>query len=71
MSQIARSIERFGFTNPVPVSEDGEIIAGHSRVEAAKSLGIRVVPTLALSHFSEIERRAYVLADNELVLNAR
>jgi DNA modification methylase len=68
--QIAHSIERFGFTNPVLVSDDGEIIAGHGRVEAAKSLGIKAVPTLALSHLSEAERRAYVLADNKLALNA-
>lgn len=70
IKQIAGSIERFGFTNPVLVSDDGEIIAGHGRVEAAKLLGIERVPTLALSHLSEVERRAYVLADNKLALNA-
>jgi len=70
VKQIAASIERFGFTNPVLVSDDGEIIAGHGRVEAAKLLGLRKVPTLALSHLSEAERRAYVLADNKLALNA-
>lgn len=70
IKQIARSIERFGFTNPVLVSDEGEIIAGHGRVEAAKLLGWRHVPTIALSHLSEAERRAYVLADNKLALNA-
>ena len=70
VTQIARSIERFGFTNPVLVSDEGEIIAGHGRVEAAKQLGWKKVPTLALSHLSETERRAYVLADNKLALNA-
>ena len=70
IKQIARSIERFGFTNPVLVSDDGEIIAGHGRVEAAKLLGRKSVPTLALSHLSATERRAYVLADNKLALNA-
>ena len=70
VKQIAASIERFGFTNPVLVSDDGEIIAGHGRVEAAKLLGWKAVPTLALSHLSETERRAYVLADNKLALNA-
>ncbi|MDC8755641.1 site-specific DNA-methyltransferase [Erythrobacter sp. sf7] len=70
IAQIARSIERFGFTNPVLVSDEGEIIAGHGRVEAAMTLGIKSVPTLALSHLSETERRAYVLADNKLALNA-
>ena len=68
--QIAASIERFGFTNPVLISDDGEIIAGHGRVEAAKLLGLETVPTLKLSHLSETERRAYVLADNKLALNA-
>jgi DNA modification methylase len=70
IKQIAASISRFGFTNPVLISDDGEIIAGHGRVEAAKSLGWKAVPTLALSHLSETERRAYVLADNKLALNA-
>lgn len=68
--QIADSIERFGFTNPVLVSDDGEIIAGHGRVAAAKLLGLPTVPTLRLSHLSPEERRAYVLADNKLALNA-
>ena len=70
IKQIAASIERFGFTNPVLVSDEGEIIAGHGRVEAAKLLGWQAVPTLALSHLSAAERRAYVLADNKLALNA-
>ena len=70
IKQIAASIERFGFTNPVLVSGDLEIIAGHGRLEAAKLLGWRRVPTLALSHLTEDERRAYVLADNKLALNA-
>ncbi len=70
IKQIAKSIERFGFTNPVLVSDDGEIMAGHGRVEAAKLLGWKSVPTLALSHLSDAERRAYVLADNKLALNA-
>ena len=68
--QIADSISRFGFTNPVLVSDDGEIIAGHGRVQAAKLLGLDSVPTLQLSHLNETERRAYVLADNKLALNA-
>lgn len=68
--QIADSIERFGFTNPVLISDDDEIIAGHGRVEAAKLLGLTTVPTLRLSHLTPEERRAYVLADNKLALNA-
>src|SRR3978361_748523 len=68
--QIADSIQRFGFTNPVLVSDDDEIMAGHGRVMAAKVLGLASVPTLKLSHLSAAERRAYVLADNKLALNA-
>lgn len=70
IQQIAASIERFGFTNPVLVGDDDEIIAGHGRVEAAKKLGLPTVPTLRLSHLSPEERRAYILADNKLALNA-
>jgi ParB-like chromosome segregation protein Spo0J len=68
--QIADSIERFGFTNPVLISDDGEIIAGHGRVEAAKLLGMKSVPTLRLTHLDAAQRRAYVIADNKLALNA-
>jgi hypothetical protein len=68
--QIADSIRRFGFTNPVLIGEDGEIIAGHGRVEAAKLLGLESVPTLRLAHLDAAQRRAYVLADNKLALNA-
>lgn len=68
--QIANSIERFGFTIPVLIGNDHTIIAGHGRVEAAKLLGLPSVPIIRLSHLSEAERRAYVLADNKLALNA-
>jgi DNA modification methylase len=68
--QIAESIQRFGFTNPVLIGEDGEIIAGHGRVEAAKLLGLESVPTVRLAHLDAAQRRAYVLADNKLALNA-
>jgi DNA modification methylase len=70
VGQIARSIQRFGFTNPVLVSDQNEIIAGHGRVEAAKLLGLAEVPTLRLSHLSAAERRAYVIADNRLAEKA-
>jgi DNA modification methylase len=70
IQQIAASIRQFGFTNPILISDDNEIIAGHGRVEAAKLLGIEQVPTARLSHLSEADRRAYVLADNKLALNA-
>ena len=68
--QIAASIKEFGFTNPVLISDDDEIIAGHGRVEAAKLLGWQTVPTIRLSHLNAAQRRAYVLADNKLALNA-
>ena len=66
LKQIARSIERFGFVNPVLISDDFEIIAGHGRVEAAKVLGLREVPTVRLSNLSPADRRAYVIGDNRL-----
>src|SRR5215216_819965 len=68
--QIAASIKEFGFTNPVLISDDDEIIAGHGRVEAAKLLGWQTVPTIRLSHLNAGQRRAFVLADNKLALNA-
>jgi DNA modification methylase len=70
ISQIARSIQRFGFNNPVLVDDSGQIIAGHGRVEAAKLLGLNEVPTLCLSHLSDADKRAYVLADNRLAEKA-
>src|ERR1700732_2221278 len=70
LRQIAASIQRFGFTNPVLISVAREIMCGHGRVVAAKLLGLESVPTLRLSHLNEAERRAYILADNKLALNA-
>jgi DNA modification methylase len=70
IKQIAASIERFGFTNPVLITDDGVIVAGHGRVAAAKLLGMETVPAARLSHLNEAERRAYVIADNKLALNA-
>lgn len=68
--QIEDSIKRFGFTNPVLIADDDTILAGHGRVVAAKNIGMKSVPTVRLSHLNEAERRAYVLADNKLALNA-
>jgi DNA modification methylase len=68
--QIADSIRQFGFTNPILIGDDGEILAGHGRVEAAKLLGLDSVPTVRLSHLSPAQRKAYVIADNKLALNA-
>jgi ParB-like chromosome segregation protein Spo0J len=66
--QVAKSIERFGFCNPILIDGPGTMIAGHGRVAAAKQLGISVVPTVRLSHLSEAAKRAYILADNRLAL---
>jgi ParB-like chromosome segregation protein Spo0J len=66
LRQIARSIEKFGFCNPVLIDNGNQIIAGHGRVEAAKLLGIDAVPTCRLSHLSEADKRAYILADNKI-----
>lgn len=68
--QIARSIETFGFTNPVLTDGNNGIIAGHGRVEAAKLLGLKEVPTLSIDHLSEAQIRAYILADNKIAENA-
>jgi DNA modification methylase len=70
IKQIARSIERFGFNNPVLVDDDDRIIAGHGRVEAAKLLNLKTIPTVRLSHLSETEKKAYILADNRLAEKA-
>lgn len=70
IAQLAASIEQFGFTNPILTDDEGRIVAGHGRVEAATRLGLELVPTIALSHLSEDQVRAYVIADNKLALNA-
>lgn len=68
--QIAQSIETFGFTNPVLIDQDNVILAGHGRVEAAKLLGLASVPCRRIEHMTAAEKRAYVIADNKLALNA-
>src|SRR3954447_2075142 len=68
--QIAGSIERFGFLNPVLIDGSNRIIAGHGRGAAAKKLWLRSVPSLRIDHLSDDERRAYVLADNRLAEKA-
>jgi hypothetical protein len=68
--QIADSMARFGVINPVVADEYGQIVAGHARVEAARLLGLRQVPVIRLSHLSETEIRAYMLADNKLAEKA-
>ena len=70
VAQIAASIKEFGFTNPVLIDEDGGIIAGHGRVLAARKLSMDEVPTIALEGLTKTQRKAYVIADNKLALNA-
>lgn len=70
IAQIASSIKEFGFTNPVLVDDEGGIIAGHGRVMAARKLNLKDVPTITLTDLTEIQKRAYIIADNKLALNA-
>jgi len=70
VAQIAGSIKEFGFNNPVLIDEDNGIIAGHGRVMAAQKLGLQAVPCIRLAHLSDTQRKAYVIADNRLALNA-
>ena len=70
VQQVASSIKEFGFTNPILIDEDGGIIAGHGRLMAAQLLGLDEVPTITLEGLTEAQRKAYVIADNKLALNA-
>lgn len=70
VNQIVESIKEFGFTNPILIDEAGGIIAGHGRLEAAQRLSLEEVPTITLEGLTEAQKRAYVIADNRLALNA-
>ena len=70
VNKIASSIKEFGFLNPVLIDKDNGIIAGHGRVMAAKKLGLKEVPVLQISHLSDTQKRAYIIADNRLALDA-
>jgi len=70
VAQIAASIAEFGWTNPILVGADGVVIAGHARLLAARKLGMSDVPVIVLNHLSDSQRRALVIADNRLALNA-
>ena len=70
VSQIVASIKEFGFTNPVLIDDEGLIIAGHGRVQAAQKLNLKTVPTICLDYLTEAQKKAYVIADNRLALNA-
>jgi hypothetical protein len=70
VAQIAGSIREFGFTNPVLIDGENGIIAGHGRVMAASKLGLAKVPCIRLAHLTDTQKRAYIIADNKLALNA-
>lgn len=70
VSQVAASINEFGFTNPVLIDDKGSIIAGHGRTQAAKKLGMSTVPAIEMIGLTEAQKKAYVIADNQLALNA-
>jgi len=70
VNQVASSIKEFGFTSPVLIDESGGIIAGHGRVMAAKKLNLQEVPCITLEGLTEAQRKAYIIADNQLPLNA-
>lgn len=70
VNQIASSIKEFGFTNPILIDADGGIIAGHGRVMAAKKLKLEELPCIVLDGLTEAQKKAYIIADNKLALNA-
>jgi hypothetical protein len=70
VAQIAASIKEFGWTNPILIDGDNGIIAGHGRLQAARKLGYKEVPTIELSGLSDGQKKAYIIADNKLALNA-
>ena len=70
VAQVAASIREFGFTNPVLIDGECGIIAGHGRVMAARKLGLADVPCIRLAHLTDAQKRAYIIADNKLALNA-
>src|SRR3984893_19154531 len=70
IGQVAASIREWGWTIPILVDESGGVIAGHARLLAAKKLGLPDVPVMVASGWSDAQKRAYVLADNKLALNA-
>jgi len=70
VKQIAASIKEFGFCNPILISSQNDIVAGHGRALAAELIGLKEVPTIELGHLTDTQRKAYVIADNRLAENA-
>jgi hypothetical protein len=70
LERLVNSLKEFGFTNPILIDEDNNVIAGHGRLQAAIIAGFKTVPTITLDHLTPEQRRAYVIADNQLALNS-
>ena len=70
IAQIAASIKEFGFNNPILLDGENGVIAGHGRLLAAQKLGLKQVPCIELSHLTETQKKAYILADNKIALNS-
>jgi len=70
IAQIAASIKEFGFNNPILTDGDSGVVAGHGRLLAARKLGLKKVPVIELAHLTETQKKAYIIADNKLALNA-
>ena len=66
IGQIATSIERFGFNNPILIDNRNQVVAGHGRLAASRKLGLEAVPAIRLEHLSAAQRKAYIIADNRL-----
>lgn len=71
ITRLASSIKEFGFINPVLIDKGNGIIAGHGRVEAAKKLKLKTVPCLLVEHLTDMQKKAYILADNKLALDSK
>jgi len=70
IKQVASSIKEFGFLNPIIIDKDNGIIAGHCRVMACEKLGIKEVPCISAEHLTEAQKKAYIIADNQLALGS-
>ena len=70
IERLAISLQEFGFTNPVLIDDMGNVVCGHGRIAAAKKIGLETVPTITLSHLTPDQRKAYIIADNQLALNS-
>ena len=70
VAQLAASIKEFGFNAPIAVDDDSMVLCGHGRLLAARKLGMETVPTVCLAHLSKTQKKAYILADNRLAMNA-